>query len=112
MSKPANNLSEAFLKVREYLWDGSCAFATVYPKQEFCICLAATLARRAGVITLDQHDKIHQVVQKRIYPHLFVSQYVRAMYKEDQPSARSIQEYRHDWLIELSKEFADETANP
>ena len=27
-------------------------------------------------------------------------------------SVEAIQDYRHAWLIELSKEFADETTNP
>lgn len=107
----AKTLSEAFLKVRDYLWDGTGDYAQAFPKQE-CICLAASLAGRDKVITLEHRNMIQHIMQERLYPYASVTTYVRGEHNVDKPSARDIQEYRHAWLIELSKEFADGTANP
>ena len=108
----AKTLSEAFLTVRDFLWDGKCSFAEVFPQQESCICFAATKAKRAKRITLEQRDMIHHIVQSRLAPYSFVTRYVVEVHKAVNPSTEAIQDYRHAWLIELSKEFANETANP
>lgn len=112
MTHKAKTLSEAFLKVRDYLWDGTGNFADVYPMKESCICVAAARAKRARAITLAQRDMIQHIVEQRIYPYTSVTQYVHKVHKVAKPNMRDIQEYRHAWLIALSKEFADESANP
>ena len=104
MPKTANNLSEAFLRVRDYLWDGTGNFTDAYPKQETCICFAATKAMRAKAITLEQRDMIQSIVQLRLHPHTVVSRYVHEELNTD-PTTRMVQMYRHGWLIKLSREF-------
>ena len=116
MPKTANNLSEAFLRVREYLWDGAGDFADAYPKQEACICFAATKAKRAKAITLKQRDMIQSIVQLRLHPNTFVSAYLYKVLNANL-STREVQMYRHGWLIKLSREFRDreiasEPSNP
>ena len=116
MPKTANNLSEAFLRVREYLWDGTGDFADVYPKQEACICFAATKAMRAKAITLEQRDMVQSIVQLRLHPHTFVRQYLGEVLNT-YPTTKEVQMYRHGWLIKLSREFRDrefasEPSNP
>ena len=106
MTNAANNLSEAFLRVREYLWDGTGDFANVYSKQESCICFAAVLAKRAKAITQEQRDMIESIVQLRLHPHNFVSGYMRKELNVN-PTMREAQMYRHGWLIKLSREFKD-----
>ena len=106
MPKTANNLSEAFLRVREYLWDGTGDFANVSPKQESYICLAAVLARRAKAITRKQRNMIVSIVQLRLHPHDCVSAYMRKELNVN-PTMRVAQMYRHGWLIKLSREFKD-----
>lgn len=107
MPKTANNLSEAFLAVRDFLWDGKCPYADVFPSQESCICLAATKAKRAHCITSEQRDMIHHIVQSRLGNYSLVTRYVIAVHGAIKPSAQAIQDYRHAWLIELSKEFSN-----
>jgi hypothetical protein len=104
--KTANNLSEAFLRVREYLWDGAGDFANVFPTQETGICFAATKAMRAKAITLEQRDMIQSIVQLRLHPHNYVSGYMRKKLNVN-PTMREVQMYRHGWLIKLSREFKD-----
>lgn len=106
MPKTANNLSEAFLRVREYLWDGTSDLADVFPEQEFSICFAATKAKRANAITQEQRDMIESIVQLRLHPHIFVSGYMRKGLNLN-PTMREAQMYRHGWLIKLSREFKD-----
>lgn len=106
MPKTANNLSEAFLRVREYLWNGAGDLANVSPKQETSICFAATKAMRAKAITLEQRDMIQSIVQLRLHPHNFVSGYMRKELNVN-PTMRETQMYRHGWLIKLSREFKD-----
>lgn len=103
----AKTLSEAFLAVRNFLWDGKCPYADVFPAQESYICIAATKARRAHCITLEQRDMIHHIVQSRLGSYLHVTQYVIRVHGAIKPSAQAIQDYRHAWLIELSKEFSN-----
>lgn len=112
MPKTANNLSEAFLRVRKYLWDGTGYFVNAYPKQESCICFAAMLAERTNAITPEQRNKIESIVQSRLGNYLLVPHYVIGVHGAIKPSEQAIQDYRHAWLIELSKEFADETTHP
>jgi hypothetical protein len=104
--KTANNLSEAFLRVREYLWDGVGDIANVFRKQETSICFAATKAMRAKAITLEQRDMIQSIVQLRLHPHNFVSGYMRKELQVN-PTMREVQMYRHGWLTKLSREFKD-----
>lgn len=106
MPKTANNLSEAFLRVRKYLWDGTGDFINVFPKQESCICFAAVLAKRAKAITQEQQDMIESIVQLRLHPHNYVSRYMRKELNVN-PTMRVTQMYRHGWLIKLSREFKD-----
>lgn len=116
MPKTANNLSEAFLRVREYLWNGTGDFADVFPKQESCICFAATKAMRAKAITLEQRDMIQSIVHLRLHPYTFVTRYMHEVFSAN-PSTKEVQMYRHGWLIKLSREFRDrefasESSNP
>ena len=104
VTKTANNLSEAFLRVREYLWNGDGDFTDVYPKQETSICFAATKAMRAKAITLEQRDMIQSIVQLRLHPHTVVSRYMHKVFNVA-PSSKVMQMYRHGWLIKLSREF-------
>lgn len=108
----AKTLSEAFLRVREFLWDGSCPYADVFPNQEMAICHAAMQALRKGVITVGQMQKITDVVMDRIYPNASVRGYLIRVHgikpEEVGVLLPKIQEYRHAWLIALSKEFKEE----
>ena len=106
MPKTANNLSEAFLRVRDYLLDGTGDFANVSPKQKSCICFAAILAKQAKAITQEQLDMIKSIVQLRLLPHSFVSGYMRKELNVN-PTMREAQKYRHEWLIKLSRKFKD-----
>ena len=113
---PAATLSDACLAIREFLWDGSCPYAAVFPNQEIAICLAASVALRKDAITIAQMQKITGVIMDRIHPSASVLGYlvrVHGVKPEEVGALRpKIQDYRHAWLIELSKEFADEAANP
>lgn len=104
---PAATLSEACLAIREFLWDGKCPYADVFPVQESCICLAASKAKKAHCITLEQRDMIQHIVQSRLGSYSFVTRYVIEVHGANKPSAQAIQDYRHAWLIELSKEFSN-----
>ena len=104
MPKTASNLSEAFLRVRDYLWDGTGNFTDVYPKQEICIYFAANKAKRAKAITLEQRNKIQGIVQQRLYPYTSVSRYMRTELNSD-PTTREVQMFCHGWLVKLSCEF-------
>lgn len=113
---PAATLSDACLAIREFLWDGSCPYAAVFPNQEMAICLAASVALREDAITIAQMQKITDVIMDRIHPSSSVRGYLvrvhGVMLEEVGALLPKIQDYRHAWLIELSKEFADEAANP
>ena len=113
---PAATLSDACLAIREFLWDGSCPYAAVVPNQEMAICLAASAALREDAITIAQMQKITDVIMDRIHPSSSVRGYLvrvhGVMLEEVGALLPKIQDYRHAWLIELSKEFADEAANP
>ena len=113
---PAATLSDACLAIREFLWNGSCPYADVFPSQEMAICHAASLASRKGAITTPQMQKITGVIMDRIQPNASVRGYLVQVHgvkpEEVGTLLPKIQEYRHAWLIELSKEFADETTDP
>lgn len=114
MSKTANNLSEAFLKVRNYLWDGTGELAHVFPRQDICICFAATKAKKDKAITAQHTAKIHEVMMDRLGYGTTIHRYLRRNHgiTDRTPEiTKQIQDYRHAWLIALSKEFADESAN-
>lgn len=106
-NQQAKTLSEAFLKVRDYLWDGRGKYSDVYPRKEMCICLAASLAKKANVITLEQRERICDTVMSRIYPHAVVRQYVHKELKVVKFNSKELQDYRHAWLIHLAQEFED-----
>ena len=106
MPKPASNLSEAFLNVREYLWDGSAQ-----DTRNSMICFATTEARKAGAITSNHSTCIKDIIQRRLCGYTGVHSYLR--YGQGVPTtalcAKTVQDYRHAWLIELSNEFAKQS---
>lgn len=110
-NQQAKTLSEAFLKVREHLWNGRGAFESVFPNQEQMICFAAIRAKNLGKISKDHYKKITEVVQTRLDPHTSIRSYLNDHYPNDLKNHRSIQDYRHAWLIHLAQEFEgkDET---
>ena len=117
MTKAASNLSEAFLKVREYLWDGS--LDTLKQVKAISICNATDIAKMRKEVTKKQAAFIKDIVTERIRIAsngrcVTVNSYMRVMYGMSwgQDTCKDIQKYRHGWLIKLSKEFADESANP
>ena len=109
---PAATLSDACLAIREFLWDGSCPYAAVFPNQEMAICLAASVALREDAITIAQMQKITDVIMDRIHPSSSVRGYLVRVHgvKPEEVGALlpKIQEYRHAWLVHLSEEFKDE----
>lgn len=107
MPKPTGTLSEAFLKTREFLWDGDGNLTDVIPRQQAPICYAAIKASAAGAITLVQCELIKDIIQSRLGSHSFVVTYVSAVHGAINPSRKQIQDYRHAWLIELSKEVSN-----
>ena len=111
---PAATLSEACLAIREFLWDGSCPYADVFPSQEMAICCAASLASRKGAITTPQMQKITGVIMDRIQPNASVRGYLVRMhgvkFEEVGTLLPKIQDYRHAWLVHLSEEFKNESA--
>ena len=116
MSKPANNLSEAFLKVREYLWDGS--LDTLKQVKAIGICSATDIAKMRKMVTKEQAAFIKNTVTERIRTAsngrcVTVNNYMRVMHGVTwgHDTCKVIQNYRHGWLIKLSREFADEPTN-
>ena len=111
---PPATLSDACLVIREFLWDGSCPYAAVFPNQEIAICLAASVALRKDAITIAQMQKITGVIMDRIHPSASVLGYlvrVHGVKPEEVGALRpKIQEYRHAWLVHLSEEFKNESA--
>ena len=117
MSKTASNLSEAFLNVREYLWDGTPG--SIKLPVAIGICAATDIAKMRKMVTKKQAAFIKDTVTERIRTAsngrcVTVHNYLRVMHGVvwGCNTCKDIQNYRHAWLIELSKEFADETANP
>ena len=117
MLKTASNLSEAFLNVREYLWDGTPG--SIKQPTAICICDATNIAKMHKMVTKEQAAFIKDTVTDRIRTSsngrsVTVHSYLRVMYGVLYGCAtcKAVQDYRHAWLIELSKEFADETAHP
>ena len=109
---PAATLSEACLAIREFLWNGSCPYADVFPSQEVDICHAAMQAFRKGAITITQMQKITGVIMDRIYPNASVRGHLVRVHGVKPEKLGTllpkIQEYRHAWLVHLSEEFKDE----
>lgn len=115
MPKTASNLSEAFLAVREYLWDGQ--LDTVKQKA-ICICDATDIAKMRKMVTKTQAAFIKDTVTERIRTAsngrcTTVSGYMRIIrgMAWGRGTSKVIQNYRHGWLIKLSREFADEPTN-
>ena len=111
---PAATLSEACLAIREFLWNGSCPYADVFPNQEMAICHAASAALRKNAITIAQMQKITGVIMDRIQPNASVRGYLVRVHgiklEEVGTLLPKIQEYRHAWLVHLSEEFMNESA--
>lgn len=106
MDKPAANMAEAFLAVRQFLWDGTgdYSFALTLDKCS-TICGASNLAREAGKITYKQMGSIQILVNTRLGKFASVAYYLLE-YAGDVTQA-SIQDYRHNWLKSLINEFGD-----
>ena len=111
---PPATLSDACLVIREFLWDGSCPYAAVFPNQEMAICHAASVALHKDAITIAQMQKITGVIMDRIHPSTSVRGYLvrvhGVMLEEVGALLPKIQEYRHAWLVHLSEEFKNESA--
>lgn len=116
----ARTLSEAFLTVRECLWDGKQGLNSCTSSKEVCICHAAMLAEIVGLITKKHSGQIRNIVSERLAPYTTVNSYLYGAHGVAKPHGSDewavlsvkFQDYRHAWLIELSKEFADEATNP
>ena len=116
MRKTASNLSEAFLAVREYLWDGS--LDTLKQANAICICNATDIAKMRKMVTKKQAAFIKDTVTERISTAsngrcVTVHNYMRVMHGVvwGYNTCKDIQNYRHGWLIKLSREFANEPTN-
>ena len=117
MPKTASNLSEAFLNVREYLWDGTPG--SIKLTEAIGICAATDIAKMRKMVTKKQAAFIKDTVTDRIRIAsggrcATVHNYLRVKHGVvyGHTTCKAIQDYRHAWLIELSKEFADETTDP
>ena len=117
MSKTASNLSEAFLNVREYLWDGTPG--SIKLTAAISICDATDIAKMRKMVTKKQAAFIKDTITDRISRasdgrcatvHNYL--HVKHGVVYGCTTCKAIQDYRHAWLIGLSKEFADEAANP
>ena len=115
MPKPASNLSEAFLNVREYLWDGTPG--SIKLTVAIGICVATDIAKMRKMVTKKQAAFIKDTITDRIRIAsggrcVIVHTYLRAMhgvvYGHD--TCKAIQDYRHAWLVHLSEEFKNESA--
>ena len=111
----ARTLSEAFLTIREYLWDGKQGLSSYTSSKEVCICHAAMLAERAGLITKKHSGQIRNIVSERLAPYTTVNSYLYGAHGVAKPHGRDvlrvkIQDYRHAWLVHLSEEFKNESA--
>lgn len=117
MPKTASNLSEAFLAVRAYLWDGSPN--TMNQVKTVSICNAAEIAKMRKMVTRKQAAFIKNTVTERIRTAsngrcVTVNSFMRVMYGVTwgQDTCKDIQKHRHGWLVKLSREFANEPSNP
>lgn len=117
MPKTASNLSEAFLTVREYLWDGSPN--TMAQGKAVSICNAAEIAKMRKMVTRKQAAFIKNTVTERLRTAtngrcVTVNSFMRVMHGVTwgQDTCKHIQTHRHGWLVKLSREFANEPSNP
>ena len=114
----ARTLSEAFLTIRECLWDGKQGLNSCTSSKEVCICPAAMLAERAGLITKKHSGQIRNIVSERLAPYTTVNSYLYGAHGvakshggDEWVALRvKIQDYRHAWLVHLSEEFKNESA--
>ena len=114
MPKPASNLSEAFLNVREYLWDGT--LGSIKQVTAIGICAATDIANMRKMVTKEQAAFIKDTVTNRIRIAsggrcVTVHSYLRTKHgvTYGRDTCKAIQDYRHAWLIELSNEFAKQS---
>lgn len=114
MQKPASNLSEAFLNVREYLWDGT--LGSIKQAKGIGICTATDIANMRKMVTREQAAFIKDTVTDRIREAskgrcVTVHSYLRVKHgvTYGRDTCKAIQDYRHAWLIELSNEFAKQS---
>ena len=100
--KKNQTLSEAFLAVRPFLWDG----IEKRTGKAAWICNATTSACNEKAISKAHALDIKNIVMNRIHPYCSIISHVFAKYGAQKMSDKSLQQYRHAWLIELSNEFA------
>lgn len=100
---PAANMAEAFLAVRQFLWDGIGKYydATAAGKTS-TICGAAGLAHEQRAISKAQMLEIQDTVQKRLGEYATVTQYL--MKQTNIYDRRLFQEFRDAWLCQLARE--------
>ena len=113
MPKPASNLSEAFLNVREYLWDGT--LGSIKQVTAIGICAATDIANMRKMVTREQAAFIKDTVTDRIREAskgrcVTVHNYLRTKHgvTYGRDTCKAIQDYRHAWLIHLAQEFSKE----
>ena len=100
---PAANMAEAFLAVRQFLWDsiGNYDDAMAAGKTSI-ICGAAELAHGQRAISKAQMLEIQDTVQKRLGEYDIVTQYL--LKQVDIYDRRLFQEFRDAWLCQLARE--------
>ena len=110
--KKDQTLSEAFLAVREYLWDGTPD--TTKQAKGIGICTAADIAKMRKMVTEEQAAFIKDTVTDRIRIAsggrcITVHNYLRVKHgvTYGRDTCKAIQDYRHAWLIHLAQEFED-----
>lgn len=103
--KKDQTLSEAFLAVRPFLWDG----IEKHNGKDAWICSATVSAYNEKAISKTHACDIKNIVMNRIHPYCSINGYVIAKYGAQKMSDKNLQQYRHAWLIELSNEFAKQS---
>ena len=113
MSKD-QTLSEAFLAVRPFLWDGT--LGSIKQVTAIGICAATDIANMRKMVTREQAAFIKDTVTGRIREAskgrcVTVHNYLRVKHgvTYGRDTCKAIQDYRHAWLIELSNEFAKQS---
>lgn len=103
--KKDQTLSEAFLAVRPFLWDG----IEKRNGKNVCICNATISACNEKAISMAHAQDIKNIVMDGIHPYCTINSYVFAKHGAEKMSDKNLQQYRHAWLIELSNEFAKQS---
>ena len=100
---PAANMAEAFLAVRQFLWDGIGNYDDAMAAgKTSIICGAAGLAHGQRAISKAQMLEIQDTVQKRLGEYDTVTQYL--LKQTDICDRRLFQEFRDAWLCQLARE--------